>query len=527
MNIISLGFLCFVLGVIALYFIAPKKYQWLVLLAGNIIFYASSNLTALLYVFITALASFVAALGLESLAASGKAALVQAETNEDKKHIKSQTLRKKKQTLTLTLALILGIWIVLKYGNFLLENVNILLSALSIGSQFDMLKIAVPLGISYYTFHAVGYMVDVYRGKYQAERDFLRYFTFISFFPHIVQGPFSRYDQLGKSLFEEHVFSYDRLCEGSRRVLWGFFKKLVVADKLGIAVVSIFSEPTGFSGLYYIFGMMIYGVQIYADFSGYMDIMCGVCRTMDISLAENFNQPYFAKSVDEFWRRWHITLGKWFKDYVFYPVSMGKTAQKMGKWARKKFGARTGKLFPGYFALIFVWTATGLWHGANWTFLVWGYLNMAIILFSMHMEENYNKVKAILHINSDSVWWQLFCIVRTFMIVCFLRYFSIAENVGTAILTLHHAFTSIDFAVLSDPTSLLVGLTYIEVMGAFIGFVIILLVDILREKSLWDKAKVNCPFFIRNLIYAALIFSIILFAGGDNDLIGGFMYANF
>lgn len=527
MNIISFEFIAFVFVVIILYFLVPQKYQWMLLLAANILFYTFSSVKALVYVLATSLVTYFASVAIDRTVQKGKAILAEAETPEQKKHIKKLISRDKKCLCAFAITGSVGVWIVLKYGNFILHNFNIVLNALGTDKKFDALKIIIPLGISYYTFHSVGYLVDVYRGKYPAEHNFGKYFTFITFFPHVVQGPFSRYDQLGQSLFEGHHFSYDSFCEGCRRVLWGFFKKLIVADKLGIAVSLVFSDPTGYSGLYYVVGMVLYGLQIYADFSGYMDIMCGVCHAMGIKLAENFNQPYFAKSVDEFWRRWHITLGKWFKDYVFYPVSMGKTAQKMGKWARKKFGARTGKLFPGYFALIFVWTATGLWHGANWTYLVWGYLNLVIILFSMHMEENYNKMKEWLHINSEASWWKLFCIIRTFLIVCFLRYFSIAESVGTALRTFYHAATNIDIAVMLCPWRFFVGLSQKEIIVASLGCIMIFVVEILREKGIWEKTKRDCHFVVRNLVYTAMLFSIIFFAGGNNDLVGGFLYANF
>ena len=526
MSIISLSFFPFLLLVAATFFLIPGKLQWVVLCLANIIFYLCAGEVFLLYVLITSLAIFWAALALEAVTKQGKSLLSAADSAEEKKVIRKNTLLKKKLISTLALLISLGIWVVVKYGNFLLQNINVLFRTFKVGMQFHELNVLVPLGISYYTFHAVGYLIDVYRGKYPPERNFARLFTFISFFPHMIQGPFSRYDQLGKSLFDVHHFSYDRFCEGTSRILWGYFKKLLIADKLGIAVATIFGSPTNYTGAYFLFAMVFYGLQIYADFSGYMDIMCGFCHILGIQLAENFHQPYFAKSVDEFWRRWHITLGKWFKDYVFYPVSMGKTAQKMGKWARKKYGAKAGKLLPGYFALIFVWSITGLWHGANWTFWVWGYLNLFIIIFSMQMEDVYASIKAKLHIHNQ-VWWQFFCIVRTFLLVCCLRFFSIADNMSSALATLRHAIHTFDLSVIRTPLSLFDGMTSNEIIVAMIGCIMVLFVDILNETGHWEAVKKKCPFLIRNVIYAAMIFAIILFSGGDNDLVRGFIYANF
>lgn len=527
MSIISFQFLIFCVLSIAIYFLLPKKWQWIVLLLANVAFYAFSGAFALIYVFVTALATYIAARLIEKTALAGKDALAAAQTSEEKTAIKARLLQKKKLLCGAAIGVGIGIWIVLKYGDFLLQNINALLRVFGFKSKFGALAWMIPLGISYYTFHAVGYLVDVYRGKYAAERNFAKYFTFISFFPHILQGPFSRYDQLQTTLFAQHDFSYDRLCEGSRRVLWGVFKKLLVADKFGIAVVTILSGYQEYAGVQILVAMIFYGIQIYADFSGYMDIMCGTSHIMGIKLAENFQQPYFAKSVDEFWRRWHITLGKWFKDYVFYPVSMGKAAQKMGKWARKKFGAKMGKLLPGYFALIFVWSATGLWHGANWTYLVWGYLNLIIIMFSMQMGDTYEKAKTKLHINSQSWWWQGFGIVRTFLIVCFLRFFSIADSVPAAISTLQHAFSSMQLGVLANPRALFVGMTSRDIFVGVLGCTMMFVVDVLNEKNRWEDVKARTPMVVRNIVYAVLIFAIILFAGGNNDLVGGFLYAEF
>ena len=257
--------------------------------------------------------------------------------------------------------------------------------------------------MSFYTFYAIGYLVDVYRGKYPAERNFGKYLTFLTFFLHIVQGPFSRYDELGKSLFQKHSFTYMRLCTGCSRILWGITKKTVIADKIDIVITTIFSYYDEYSGIYIFFALACYSIRLYADFSGYMDIVCGFSYILDIELKENFRQPYFAKSVDEFWRRWHITLGAWFKDYVFYPISMGKISQKIGKWSRNTWGFAIGKLIPGYLALIGVWTLTGLWHGANWGYLIWGYLNMIAILFSMQFSGYSRRIQQKMHLNARSV----------------------------------------------------------------------------------------------------------------------------
>ncbi len=527
MNIVSWEFLFFSVVVVIAYFVTPQRYRWLTVCAGNLFFYAYAGVSYIGYILLTSFVTFVGARVIEKVTADGKIAVTQADTADEKKQIKEKILSKKKLIATITIVCPMGIWAVLKYTNFFLDNLNIILSKMRIGAGVSQVSWILPLGISFYTFHAVGYLVDVYRSKYPAEKNFLRYVTFISYYPHIVQGPFSRYDELGKSINSLHSFSYDRLCEGMSRMLWGFFKKIVVADKIGIAATTIFADSAQYSGVYMMFAMFAYGIQLYADFSGYMDIMCGFSHILGIDLAENFKRPYFAKTVDEFWRRWHITLGAWFRDYVFYPVSMGKTGQKMGKWARKKVGPKMGKLLPGYFALIFVWTATGLWHGANWTYLVWGYLNLFVIVMTMQLSDFYEKLKSKLHINSDSLYWKIWCIVRTFILVCFFRFFSAAPDIGTAFQMLLNTFRGLNLDVLRNPTNLFVGVEYIDIYFSIIGTCAIFIVDLFEETGIWNKCREKCPILIRNVCFVAMLMLIMMSVGSTSELMRGFMYASF
>ena len=527
MSIVSFQFLVFALILVGIYFVVPKKWQWVVILIANTIFYAFSGVKYIVYILATAFATYWAAIRIENITLLGTKLVSAADNPELKKEVKSSILSMKKLICGIAIVFGMGIWVVLKYSNFFIDNLNSIARALNLEWQKEPVSWILPLGISFYTFHAVGYLVDVYRSKYKAERNFGKYFAFMAFFPHIIQGPFSRYDSLGKSILEPHSFSYDRLCTGCSRILWGVFKKLIIADKLGIAVTSIFADYINYSGTHVVFAIFGYCIRLYADFSGYMDIVSGLSHILGIELEENFRQPYFARSVDEFWRRWHITLGKWFKDYVFYPVSMGSAGQKLGKSARKKWGPKMGKLVPGYFALIFVWTATGLWHGANWTYLVWGYLNLAVIISSMQLADTYEKIKSKLHIKAESWYWQLFCIIRTFALVCLFRFFSAAADMKTALSMLKHTLLELHPGVIKDPLNLFVDMTKLEIGVVIVGMVLMIIVDILNENEKWEIAKNKCPMLVRNLIYTIFVFVIMLVAGGDNDLVGGFMYANF
>lgn len=527
MEIISLKFIFFLAILVILYFCVPRRVQWITILLANLFFYAYAGIKYIVYILLISGITYGTAIQLEKLVQGGTELIAVAETTEEKKAIKTGIIKKKKLFCGIAILAAMGIWAVLKYGNFFIDNCNALINSLCPGKMLKHFSWIIPLGMSFYTFDAVGYLVDIYRGKYKAERNYVKYLTFISYFPHIVQGPFSRFDHLGKNIFEEHAFSYDRMCEGCARILWGVFKKVVVADQIGVAVNAIFEGYRTYTGIYMMFAMCAYGIQLYADFSGYMDIMCGFSRILGIELAENFKRPYFAKTVDEFWRRWHITLGTWFKDYVFYPVSMGKIGQKLGKSARKRWGAKMGKLVPGYFALIFVWTATGLWHGANWTYLIWGYLNLLVIVSTMQMTDFYNKAKEKMHIKSDGLPWTVFCIIRTYLLVCFFRFFSAAPDIHTAMEMLKATVGEMHFEVIKVPSMLFVNVGYIEMFFIVIGSCSIFFVDLLEEIGVWHKLKTGCPMLVRNIVYTLMILLIAMNTFSETNMFGGFMYANF
>ena len=274
----------------------------------------------------------------------------------------------------------------------------------------------------------MGYLADVYWEKVPAQRNYLKFLLFVSFFPQMTQGPISDYSQLSGELFSEHDFSYKNYAYGMQRLLWGFAKKLVIANVLGSYVNYTFSNYENFTGITTLLGAFLYSVQIYADFSGYMDIMCGLCEAMNIRLQENFDRPYFAKSIAEYWRRWHITLGAWFKNYVYYPIGMSRWSRRLAKATRERFGAHFSNTLPATAALLIVWTATGLWHGASWAYIVWGLLNGAFIIFSMWMEPVYCKIKTCLGIQDQAPAFRAFQITRTFVLVTFIK---VLPEVGT------------------------------------------------------------------------------------------------
>ena len=529
MAITSLIYVEFLVAVILTFFVVPRRCQWIVVLIANIVFYVSSGAIYLLALLFVTAVTFTGAICFEKINADSKVKIALAQSVDEKRELRQQTTSSKKKIMLVLVLIVMGIWAVIKYGNFVIDNINVALSHFHVDKTIGGLNIVMPLGMSFFSFQAVGYMVDVYRSKYPAQHNYLKYLAFISYFPHIMQGPFSRYEILGNSILKEHDFSYDRLCAGTARMIWGFFKKIVIADQIGISVNMIIDHYQDYPGLNLLCVVFLYAVQIYADFSGYMDIVCGFSKILGIELQENFNQPYFAKSIDEFWRRWHMTISQWFRDYMFYPISMSKLAQRIGKNSRKLLGNKWGRLLPSYFALIFVWTCTGLWHGANWTYLIWGYLNFIVIVCGMHWAEYYRLAREALHIKEGNPLWEFFRIARTFALVAFFRFFAVADTVDIAFGMLGRIVSNFNpLIVLRNPTNFFPGLNKISIVAVGLSAIALIAVDVMREKGIWEERKAKTPMLVRAIIYATMLLLIFLIVPALGTMeTGEFMYANF
>ena len=342
----SLKFLGFIACVLAGYFALPKKVRWLWLLAASVFFYLSASVKYAVFFLLSALSVWLCGLFAD----------------------------RHRWTLPVTLVFNLALLAVLKYAPFAVTNLNRL--------PFVSLPVpafVVPLGMSFYTFTCIGYVMDVSRGVSQPQKNPLKLILFLLYFPHIMQGPIDRYDALAPQLCEGHPFDYDRAAAGLRRALWGFFEKLVIADRLAMLVDPVFADAKSHGAAAVLLAIVAYAFQIYADFAGYMDIACGVSEVMGITVAENFDAPYLSESVPEFWRRWHMTLGSFFRDYLFYPVLRSRAFKKLKK--RVKDRKRAAKITT-VLALAVVWTATGLWHGAAWHYIAWGVYYGALIILS-------------------------------------------------------------------------------------------------------------------------------------------------
>lgn len=314
MSFTTFEFFLFALMALVVYYIIPKKVRWVWLLILSYMYYFSYHVTTVWMMILTTAVTYTGGILLGKLNSEKPDKDADRET---KKAFKKDITNKKKKVVLCVILLSFGVLAVCKYTNFMIGNINGILSAFGSSERLSVLKLTLPLGISFYTFQSVSYVVDVYRGKHEPQKNFFKYALFVSFFPQLLQGPIGRYERLGEQLYEGHAYDLKNIQFGLQRILWGMLKKMVLADRVNAAVTLIFNNYWNYGGWINVFGVILYSIQLYADFSGGIDITIGIAQMFGITMDENFRQPYFSRSIGEFWRRWHITLGTWMKDYIF------------------------------------------------------------------------------------------------------------------------------------------------------------------------------------------------------------------
>jgi len=444
MSIVSLSFLAFFFITVFLYYALPKKTQPIILLLASIIFYIFSGLDNFIIVIFTSIIAYKFAMLMQKNADKTKE-LTQGLDRKQAKPIKEMMKIKSKRYLCISITIIVSILAVLKYTNFAILNLNKLLNIWHLG-RIRGLELIVPLGISFYTFMMISYLTDVYRGKIVAENNFLKYATYVLYFPHITQGPIARYNETAPQLFAQHNFNYDMFIKGLWLMLWGYIKKTIIADGIAVFTDVIFDGWDKYYGIIFLIAGIIYSIQIYCDFSGCMDIVRGASECFGVKLSENFERPYFSKSLPEFWRRWHITLGTFFKDYIFYPVSTSKLFLKMNKTVRKCCGAKVGRAIASSVPILSVWLLTGLWHGPSWNFICWGLFHGILITLSTAFEKPINTLSDKLNINRECFGFSVFRMIRTFFLCVIGRIIFIAPNLNASFTMIGSIF-SLSFAM--------------------------------------------------------------------------------
>lgn len=404
----SFEFLIFFITVTSLYFIIQHRFRWALLLASSCVFYMFFIPEYILILFVTIIIDYFAGILIEN-----------AKGNQRKKY------------LLLSLIANIGVLAIFKYYNFLNDNISALCFWIDRENPIPYLNIILPIGLSFHTFQAMSYTIEVYRGNQPAERHFGIYSLYVMFYPQLVAGPIERPQNLLHQFRTRHVFEYNRVVSGLKLMTWGLFKKAVIADRLAIMADSVFNNPDEHYGFAVILGAVFFAFQIYCDFSGYSDMAIGAARVMGFHLMTNFNNPYFAKSISEFWKRWHISLSTWFKDYLYVPLG----GNRVGKW-------------KWYYNLMITFMISGLWHGANWTFIIWGALHGFYLVFALVTANFRNKLFNASGLQFNKTLPHLLQSLTVFVLVTFAWIFFRADSLDVAITLIRNA-TVIDTTQLS------------------------------------------------------------------------------
>lgn len=508
----SYEFITFLILLFPIYYLVPKSRQWQVLLIAGYVFYWIADPRYLIFIVFTSATVYYAAKKINKSRTDFEAEfeLIKKELSKEERKEKKEIEKKKERRWMLAALLFnIGILAVLKYTNFVIVNINTVRQLSGNKSVLPFIDMIVPMGISFYTFQAVGYLLDVYHGKCDPEESFLRFALFVSFFPQLVQGPISRYSELAKTLYKPHEAEKKELFYGLERILWGYFKKLVIADRILVAVNTIIHDPDEYGGVYVFIGMLFYALELYADFTGGIDITIGIAQMLGIKVTENFQRPYFSKSIKEYWKRWHITMGTWFTDYIFYPMSVSKSMQKLNKFARKHFGDYVGKRLPVYICSFVVWMTTGIWHGASWNFIVWGLGNYVLIMISDELSPLYNRFHSRFNVLGRN-WYKCFQVVRTVLLMSVLRLLDCYRNVPLTFRMLGSMFSDFNIAALSKDKISGLGLTSVDYSVLIISTAVLIIVSMVQRSGSVRERISKQKLIVQYIIWFSLFVIIIL-----------------
>ncbi|OGF82399.1 alginate O-acetyltransferase [Candidatus Giovannonibacteria bacterium RIFCSPLOWO2_01_FULL_46_13] len=478
----SRTFLVFYIVVTSLYFLIPHRLRWLLLLAGSIVFYMAFVPAYILILGWTIVVDYFAGLFIEKA-----------------------TGQKRKLFLIVSLVSNVGVLAFFKYFNFLNESLTALLGTIGIANSVPFLTILLPIGLSFHTFQAMSYTIEVYRGR-NAERNFGIFALYVMFYPQLVAGPIERPQNLLHQFYEKHEFDYRRMSDGIKLMLWGLFKKAVIADRLAILVDRVYADPLSYGGAHFIVATVFFAFQIYCDFSGYTDMARGAAHTMGFRLMENFLRPYHARSVQEFWRRWHISLTTWFRDYLYIPL--GGNRVPLTRW---------------YFNIFIVFLISGLWHGASWNFIIWGALHGLFLLMSISTKRIREAFVRAVRLDRVPVVHNLLQTLITFSLVAFAWIFFRASSLADALYIVFHLPEGV--VSLFDITSLpqIFGgfrLRGVELTLAFFGLALLGIVEYLeRFGSIRERIK-RYPLWVRwSMAYALLAGAYFLGVYDDIEFI--------
>lgn len=519
MLINSLAFVFFLLGFVALFYIIPQKYRWVVLLIASLVFYCSYKVSSIIYLALTLVITYLFSRWLDKLAN------LQFDKTlcDDPNSLKKKNDKKKKMILTIALIVDFSSLIILKYSGFFAQLSNNVL-----GSSFPILSFVLPMGLSFYVFQTAGYLIDIYRGKYRCQKNLAKYALFVCYFPQMIQGPINRYDAMEKQLYAGNAYDLNNIQRGLYCILFGLLKKALIADALAPAVAEIYSNYGAYPGSVSFIGSVLYCLQLYCDFSGGIDVVQGASWMFGIKMQDNFMQPYFAVSLADFWRRWHISLGEWMKDYLFFPFALSKGATKAGKIARKYLPPDVSKRIIPCVGTFIVFLVVGMWQGPGMQNIFYGLWNgfwMSLgILWSpwgakLDKKIHYKKYKKLMLLKG---------IMVTNLLVVIGRYFSNASSLRSALGMLGHTIASFNISGLTFDLFAQLGLTWGIIVQVVISLGLLFVISFAKEKQV-DVTRWICTrkwiiqFLILVVLFSGVVFGIY---GNSNYVPISFVYEN-
>jgi alginate O-acetyltransferase complex protein AlgI len=494
----SIEFLIFFPAVTAAYFLFPHRHRWWLLLLASCAFYMFFIPAYILILFVTIVIDYLAGMWIED--SEGPA---------------------RKRWLVVSILSTCLVLFVFKYFNFINSNLEALAALLHWNYPVESLNIILPIGLSFHTFQSLSYVIEVYRRNQKAERHFGIYALYVMFYPQLVAGPIERPQNLLHQFYERHEFSYRRVTDGLKLMAWGLFKKIVIADRLALFVNTVYDDPTAFGGVSLILATVFFAFQIYCDFSGYSDIAIGAAQVMGFKLMDNFNRPYFSKSVAEFWKRWHISLSTWFRDYVYLPLGGNRVSAP--RW---------------HFNLFVTFLISGLWHGANWTYVIWGALNGAYLIAGILTAGPRKRVVRALGLDRHPLLHRNLRMLITFSLICFAWIFFRARTLDEAWYVVTHLFTGVVPFVTDVAThlfslkrgegrlhALTLGLPPSELLIALGGIAFMEFIHAIQRHGSIRHMLSDKPAWIRWSIYYGWAFGILAF--GAFNASAQFIYFQF
>ena len=529
----SATFICGLLPLtIVVYAVLPKRFRWIVLLCASYVFFWCLSSALIVFILASTLSIYACGRGMAAMMGRRDTRIAEAKANGvkiNKRELKKDCKRHMRYVLAAGILINMLFLVALKYLVFFGNAASSLLSLLGIDFEIVAPQIGMPIGISFYTLMAVSYLVDVYRETVSADRNLGRLALFLSFFPQIMEGPICRYGQTAADLYAGEPIRRQNLYEGSLRMLFGLCKKFIVADRLNAFVEPVFDNYAAYDGGVLALAAVFYTIQLYCDFSGTMDVVIGMARIFNVKLPENFRQPFFSRTASEFWMRWHITLGTWFKDYVYYPVSLSKPCKNLTSSARKKFGNRYGPLLASAVALLCVWFGNGLWHGAGSQYIFFGLYYFVLIMAGGLVEPIAQDLSERFGINRDSIGYRVFQSVRTLLVIFTGELFFRANGLHAGLdmfSTIVSGFTLDSFL---QGTIFSIGIDAQDILIVTFMMVFLLVIGIIKEQGCDICPTIGAKgTLVRWGAWIALVLLIVIFgAYGPNYTPVDPMYAQF